>query len=181
MEVYTQDQLDKEMYERYSLNNRVNNAEIKKSNFVRLLAYSIVIFAVYMIKNELFNYPLSSDLSFIFTVSAFIIIVPIHELIHFITSRKLGYKPKLHLFRNTLEEAIKKEDLIIIVLSPVVIISFLLLVLMVIFPTYIPLITLLLGAHLVGCINDISQYNTIKNFEKGCYIGVDKNEYRGYL
>jgi len=182
LDVFTQEDLDKEMLEKYNLNNCVNSTIIKESIYVRLIAYALVLTSGYMIKIEMFNYPLSINKTFVFVILSYLLIIPIHEICHYIPFKFLKYEPKLHLFSNTIDGAIKREDLIIISISPLVVISVLLVTLMVILTSYIPLLLMILGIHILTCIADLAQFNLAKNFHKNCYIGVaNKTEYRGYL
>jgi len=43
LDVFTQEDLDKEMLEKYNLNNCVNSTIIKESIYVRLIAYALVL------------------------------------------------------------------------------------------------------------------------------------------
>lgn len=182
MDIYTQDELDKHMLERYALNTCVNSTIIKESIAVRLIAYAIVIFSGYMIKIGLFDYPLTINKSFIVIIISYLLIIPIHEICHYIPFKILKYNPKLNLLSNTVDGAIKREDLMIISIAPLVVISTFLSILMIIFPSYIPLFLMIIGLHLLNCINDIAQFKIANEFQKECYIGVVNNtEYRGYL
>ena len=182
LEAYTQDDLDKEMLEKYSLNNCVNSTTLKESIYVRLIAYALILASGYMIKIDLFDYPLSFNKTFIFVILSYLLIIPTHEMLHYIPFKILKYNPKLNLLSNTTNEAIKREDLMIISISPFIIISTFLLVLMTIFTSYTPLFLMILGAHLLNCIVDLAQFSLAKKFHKNCYIGVaNKTEYRGYL
>jgi len=182
LEVYTQDDLDKEMLEKYSLNNCVNSTTIKESIYVRLVAYVLILASGYMMKIEFFNYPLSFNKTFIFVILSYLLIIPTHEMLHYIPFKILKYNPKLNLLNNSLDGAIKREDLMIISISPLIIISIFLVFLMPIFTSYIPLFVMIFGIHLLTCINDLAQFSIAKKFQKSCFIGVaNKTEYRGYL
>ncbi len=182
LEILTQDALDKQMLEKYNLNNCVNSTTIKESFIVRLMAYALVLSSGYMIKIELFNYQLSLNKTFLFVIFSFLLVIPMHELCHYIPFKMFGYDPKLNILSNTVNGAIKREDLMIISISPLIIISTFLVVFMTIFTSYIPLFIMIIGIHLLTCINDLAQFSIAKKFQKGCYIGVaNKTEYRGYL
>lgn len=182
MDILTQDALDKEMLEKYNLNNCVNSTTIKESFAVRLIAYALVLSSGYMMKIELLDYALSVNKTFIFVILSFLLVIPTHEVCHYIPFKMFGYEPKLNLLSNTVNGAIKREDLMIISISPLIIISTLLVILMTIFTSYIPLLVMIIGIHLLTCINDLAQFSIAKKFQKGCYIGVaNKTEYRGYL
>ncbi|KOS61483.1 DUF3267 domain-containing protein [Lysinibacillus agricola] len=182
MEILTQDSLDKQMLEKYNLNNCVNSTTIKESFTVRLIAYALVLSSGYMMKIELFDYSLSLNKTFILVILSFLLVIPIHELCHYIPFKAFGYEPKLNILSNTVNGAIKREDLMIISISPLMIISSFLVILMTIFTSFIPLLVMILGIHLLTCINDLAQFSIAKKFQKCCYIGVaNKTEYRGYL
>jgi len=182
LDVLTQKDLDKEMLEKYNLNNCVNSTTIKESFTVRLIAYALILASGYMMKIELFNYALSINKAIIIVILSYLLIIPIHEICHYIPFKLLRYEPKLHLLSNEVDGAIKREDLMIISITPLIIISLLIIALMIIFTPYIPLLLFIIGIHLLTCINDLAQFSIAKKFQKGCYIGVaNKTEYRGYL
>lgn len=182
MDILTQDALDKEMLDKYSLNNCVNSTTIKESIYVRLISYALILASGYMMKIEFFNYPLTFNKTFISVILSYLLIIPIHEMLHYIPFKILKYNPKLNLLNNTIDGAIKREDLMIISISPLIIISTFLIILMTIFTSYIPLLVMIIGIHLLTCINDLAQFSIAKKFHKNCYIGVaNKTEYRGYL
>jgi len=182
LNVLNQEDLDKEMLEKYNLNNCVNSTTIKESIYVRLVAYALILASGYMMKIEFFNYPLSFNKTFIFVILSYLLIIPTHEMLHYLPFKILKYDPKLNLLNNTIDGAIKREDLMIISISPLIIISTFLVALMTIFTSYTPIFLLILGIHLLTCINDLAQFSIAKKFQKGCYIGVaNKTEYRGYL
>ncbi|MCM3109968.1 metalloprotease family protein [Lederbergia lenta] len=95
-----------------------------------------------------------------------------HELIHFIVAKFLGYgkTTKLNITSISINDYIRKRDLVLIVLSPVIIITTLYIALAIIYDRFALLLLLVAALNFVGSKGDISLVSQALKFKGDVYI-----------
>lgn len=113
---------------------------------------------------------------------ALLTIIPLHELSHYVTSKILGYSPKLHLLSNSYTEPFKKWGGIVVVLSPIFFLTIAYFIAMLAIPQYAGVLSLAAVLNIVGSSQDVRQAIAIYQCPKGSYVyGNFNTEVRAYL
>lgn len=168
------------MEDEYGLKELVNVASIGNGFYIIILTFILVL----MIPNN--NKKLEDNKSKIkdkFILLLLItLIIPIHEGVHFLTSKLLGYQDiKWSLFYNEINEPLLREHFMLIAMMPLIIISFILLILLYFFKQFKYILMILLLIHFGGCKSDIEQFRMLIGFDKDVFVSsIDGKTYYGF-
>lgn len=131
-----------------------------------------------LLSRDFFFSPTSLDIIHLLVLLS---IIPLHELSHFITSKILGYSPKLHLLFNSYTEPFKKWDGIAVATAPIFALTVIYLICMTISPQYSGALLLAIALNIFGASQDIRQAIAIYKCPEGSYVfGNFDTEIRAY-